>query len=337
MSIYLSDLLDPPRHRLPFEAGVNTCIYCNDHIFGGGDETVYYQLNERKEGSAPVLLCKWCAAVKTKGMPMCPMSEPEVQLFKKLAHCEDGMYYCPLCNKDLNGLESAMEHVRATSYAHESQCMLAGPYVLKGIGEIEPYIELKACRMAMVRCKYCGESVRVGEWVSHVKESCTKLPCAFCLSTLVSAATCLGRQLFTIDQLHKGAMHFDDIFEPVSGGKEGNGCQSFQHGTWEQMKQHVSERTASHESGYRCLRHFVTYAKKVVENGAHCSSRLSRLSAGSPAGGCFVTGGGKSPRAAGSSAFVALTSKRVEDVKVKDDTAGVNGTEQRQTKRVKKA
>ena len=170
----------------------------------------------------------------------------------------------------------------------------------------------------MVRCKYCDESVRVGEWVSHVKESCTKLPCAFCLPTLLSAATCLGRQLFTIDQLNTGAMYFDDIFEPVSGGGEaGNGCESFQHGTWEQMKQHVRERTTSHERGYRCLRHFVTYAKKVVENGAHCNSRLSRLSAGSPAGGGFATGGGKSPRAAGSSAFVALTGKRVEDVKKK--------------------
>ena len=300
---------------------------------------MYYQQGEEK-GSAPVLLCKWCATGRTKGMPLCTtMPGPMVKLVKKLAHCEDGMYYCPACNKDLNGLESATEHVRATSYAHESQCMLAGPYVLKGIGEIEPYIEPKACRMAMVRCKYCDELVRVGEWVSHVKESCTKLPCAFCLPTLLSAATCLGRQLFTIDQLNTGAMHFDDIFEPVSGGggggKAGNSCEGFEHGTWEQMKQHVSERTASHESGYRCLRHFVTYAKKVVENGAHCNSRLSRLSAGSPAVGGFATGGGKSPRAAGSSAFVALTSKRVEGVEKTTKKVDVDDEEEGEAKMVK--
>ena len=178
------------------------------------------------------------------------MPGPMVKLVKKLAHCEDGMYYCPACNKDLNGLESAMEHVRATSYAHESQCMLAGPYVLKGIGEIEPYIEPKACRMAMVRCKYCDELVRVGEWVSHVKESCTKLPCAFCLPTLLSAATCLGRQLFTIDQLNTGAMHFDDIFEPVAVavvvGKQATAAKAFSTGHGSKW-QHVSERTASRE------------------------------------------------------------------------------------------
>lgn len=188
----------------------------------------------------------------------------------------------------------AVQHTKATRNAQSSQCILAGSFVEKGTGEIEPYIDPNACAKGLTVCKFCDQTMEIGDWKDHIRRDCQKVPCLLCLESLTDATSWYAKLRLPRRQTFS-QMHCQSIFKEVNELPE---CP-YTYGTFNAALLHMQMPTWGHQVAYQSLQKFVKHINCMA-----VEEPLRLLTNGSG-----FTVASKSPRI--SSPLVNISSKQV--------------------------
>lgn len=268
----------------PWQDGINTCIECGISTLsravkgaqlGVPESRLYHkkctdgdtELSRRRKRVQVV--CASCA----QGNPShhTPMSDHTLAALEHFAYSEVGQYQCCECKQSFATENEALIHTQWTREVAGTQCLLAGEFVERGGGAIEPYIDDEmSCKCAVVQCKFCGESVEVGHWREHVKTICKKVPCALCLWSLADGANAYARKHVPLNlRGQRPQIHCQGMFQSLAD----EGTCEYSGGTFKEMLEHMQQHSEEHKRGYRCLRQYV----RAINSAVHKKGDVERV------------------------------------------------------------